>query len=561
MKKSKLMLMLGSAALLLAACGNGGNETASSESVEPTETTEVAETTADADAETEGKDVDGRYTLDPETPAWQLDTKEDITELTWYVNADWWNDSWGEDTVTRQMEEDLNVRIKFIKGDDTNLNTMFSSGDMADIVTIFDANSQVAQRASTWAYPLAELADEYDPYWHEVAAEDTVNWFQLDDGNTYGYPNYSNTAADYESGLIPSNTNFLIRKDVYEALGEPEFGTYEEFRESMEAISEEFPDLIPFGFNALGEGTGSLSDVFQDFIGVPLADEDGNFYNRNLDEEYLRWLETFNLVFRDGNINDDSFADDGTAFEEKVQTGQYATIMAAGTAQMSGFLQDWMSFNPEGQYIGIDGPQSSLGNEPTLNQSGISGWMINFISKETESPEKAIQIFTYLQSEYGGILTNFGIEGETFQYDDEGAIELLPEIQEVKDSDSERYKTEYRLSEFIFFGHDKYQAYASESTQTPALIQPREWGLGKLYPHFILENINPDQGSAEARSLSAIDKQWPTNMVGMIRAQSDEQFDQQLAEYQKFLEDNNWEDIVKVRSEKMAENRERLGLE
>lgn len=555
MKKSRLMLVLSSAALLLAACGNGGNETASSETTVESTATETTEEVA------EGQDVDGRYTLDPETPAWQLDTKEEITELTWYVNADWWNDSWGEDTVTRQMEEDLNVRINFIKGDDTNLNTMFSSGDMADIVTIFDANSQVAQRAATWAYPLDELADQYDPYWHEVAAEDTVNWFQLDDGKTYGYPNYSNTAADYESGLIPSNTNFLIRQDVYEALGEPEFGTYEEFRASMQAISDEFPDLIPFGFNAFGDGTGSLGDVFQDFIGVPLEDEDGGFYNRNLDEEYLRWIETFNQVHQDGNINDDSFADDGTAFEEKVQTGQYATIMASGTAQMSGFLQDWMSFNPEGQYIGIDGPQSSLGNEPTLNQSGISGWMINFISQEAEDPAKAIQIFTYLQSEYGGILTNFGIEGETFQYDAEGAIELLPEVQEVKDNDSERYKTEYRLSEFIFFGHDKYQAYASESTQTPSLIQPREWGLGKLYPHFVLENISPDQGTPEARNLSAIDKQWPTNLVGMIRATSDDVFEQQLAEYQSFLDENGWEAIVQVRSEKMAENRERLGLE
>ena len=34
------------------------------------------------------------------------------------------------------MEEDLNIKVKFIKGDDTNLNTMFSSNDMADIVTI-----------------------------------------------------------------------------------------------------------------------------------------------------------------------------------------------------------------------------------------------------------------------------------------------------------------------------------------------------------------------------------------------------------------------------------------
>ena len=46
----------------------------------------------------------------------------------------------------QKMEEDLNIKVKFIKGDDTNLNTMFSSNDMADIVTIFDSNSQVAQK-------------------------------------------------------------------------------------------------------------------------------------------------------------------------------------------------------------------------------------------------------------------------------------------------------------------------------------------------------------------------------------------------------------------------------
>ncbi len=39
-----------------------------------------------------------------------------------------------------------------------------------------------------------------------VVTEDTFKWFALDDGKTYGYPNYSNTAADYESGNIPSTT-------------------------------------------------------------------------------------------------------------------------------------------------------------------------------------------------------------------------------------------------------------------------------------------------------------------------------------------------------------------
>lgn len=311
-------ILLAGSAFLLAACGNNSSE----------------EIVADS--------AEDRYELDATTPAWQLDTKEEVTELTWYVNADWWNDSWGEDIVTKKMEEDLNIKVNFIKGDDTNLNTMFSGEDVADIVTVFDSNSQVAKQSSTWAYSLDELAEKYDPYWNEVAAEDTLNWFQLEDGNTYGYPNYSNTAADYESGMIPANTNFLIRKDVYEAMGEPDFGTPEEFIASMEQMSEEYPDLIPLGFNDLGEGTGSLGDVFQDFLGVDLVNEDGSFKNRNLDEEYLGWLRTLRQVHSDGNISDDSFSDDGTAFDEKVKSGQYGTLMISGVAQLSGALQTWL---------------------------------------------------------------------------------------------------------------------------------------------------------------------------------------------------------------------------
>lgn len=537
-KKILGSIALASSIFLLAACG--GDNPDSKKNVEV--------------------DISSRYELDSEKPSWQLDTKEEITKLTWYVNADWWNDEWGNDVVTKQLEKDLNVEIKFIKGDDTNLNTMFSSNDMADIVTIFDSNSQVAQKADTWAYSLNELSEKYDPYWNKVAAEDTMNWFQLSDGKTYGYPNYSNTAADYESGLIPANTNFLIRKDVYQAIGEPDFGTPEQFREGMRKIKEEFPDLVPFGFNAFGDGAGSLGDVFQDFLGVELETEDGKFYNRNLDEEYIHWLRTLRQVHTDGNISDDSFSDDGTAFEEKVKSGQYATIMASGTAQMSGFMQDWLASNPDGQYIAIDGPQNSSGKEPKLNQSGITGWMINYISKSAKDPAKAMQVFTYLQSEAGQLLTTFGIEGETFEYDEDGKISLLPEVQEMKDNDADRYKKEYRLGEFIFFGHDKYQALASASTQTPALIQPREWGKGKLYPHFILENINPEPGTPEARNLSGIDTNWYTTLVSLIRSSSDEEFDKVLADYKEFLEQNGWEDIMKIRNEKMQENKEKLNI-
>lgn len=300
---------------------------------------------SDGSSEANWVSIENRYTVDPEKPAWRLDKKEEVTDLTWYVNADWWNTDFGKDIVTKKIKEDLNINIKFITGDDTKLNTFFAGGDMPDLLTVFDSNSQVVSKASTWAIPLNDLAEKYDPYFNKVASADTMKWFQQEDGKTYGYPNYSNTQADYDSGNIPAKTAFIIRKDVYEALGSPVMGTPEQFQSVMKQIKEKFPSLIPFGFNAIGGGTGSLGDALQDFIGVPLETANGEFYDRNLDEDYLTWLKTLNAVYRDGNISDDSFADDGTAFEEKVKSGKYAAMLLDGTPQQGGNLQIYMSDN------------------------------------------------------------------------------------------------------------------------------------------------------------------------------------------------------------------------
>lgn len=537
-KGLKLCTALMAVVLVFTGCGSKGNSDSSSKEL---------------------SSIEGRYTIDPEIPAWKLDKKEETTDLTWYVNADWWNTDFGKDVVTKKIKEDLNINIKFLTGDDTKLNTIFAGGEMPDLLTVLNVNSPVVQKAATWALPLNDLADKYDPYFNKVAEQDTMNWFQLEDGKTYGYSNYSNTQNDYDSGNIPAKTAFIIRKDVYEAIGKPSVGTPEEFKSAMQEIKKQFPDMLPFGFNDIGTEYGSLVDFLQDFLGVPLETENGEFYNRNLDEDYLTWLKTLNEVYRDGNISDDSFSDDHTSFEEKVKSGKYATIFLDGTPQQSANLQTFMTANPGKEYIAIDGPQSTLGRTPTLSQSGITGWMISFITKKAKDPAKAIQLYTYLLSEEGQKLMSFGIEGETYKVNEAGKIELLPEIKDLQLNDADKFKKEYRMGEFMFFGHDRYKALSKDGFAN-SIKQMIEWGQGKLKPHFVLENINPDPGTPEARSLTAIDTNFKTTFVSLIRSKDDAAFESTLAAYKTFLNDNNWDKIVEVRSEKMKNNKEKLGL-
>ena len=76
-------------------------------------------------------------------------------------------------------------------------------------------------------------------------------------------------------------------------------------------------------------------------------------------------------------------------------------------------------------------------------------------------------------------------------------------------------------------------------------------------PHFIIENINPDAGTPEARSNEAIETKLNTTVISLIRAKDESSFDKTLAEYKDFLKSNKWEAIEKIKSEKMAENKKK----
>ena len=505
-----------------------------------------------ADDNSNGGGDSGASEFDPNIPGWQQTERTERVTLTWFVQADWWDTSWGDDFITRTISELLNIDVEFITGEEEALNLLFAGGDLPDIMTIFDSNSQAAQNAPTWALPLNELAETYDPYFFNVASEDTLAWFELEDGNTYAYANYSNTFYDYENDTIPSTTAFLVRRDVYEAIGEMPMGTPEEFLAALDAISEQFPDLITLG------GMDNLNYTLQNYLGVPILDEAGNFNNRNLDEDYLTWLRTFSEAHNRGHISDDSFANDWSIWEENLRFGNYAAMLLTGLPGMSGNLQHFMTENPGSEYIAIDGPASTVGNAPTLLQAGISGWMLNHISQDANA-EVAIQLFTFLMSDQGQLLTFFGEEGETFEFNDDGTVAVADYIQDMRENDNEEFRRQYRFGEFMFFGHDRWNAL-NENTWLEAVRQPMEWGRGRLVPQFILENSDPDSGTQEARSLEAITTEWDRIQIELIRSSTSADFDALIAEYEAFLEANNWDAIIEVRNENIERNRERLGL-
>lgn len=515
----------------------------------------------------DGSLPEARVEKDASVPGWQQDNKEHV-ELTWYVNATWWDPSWGSDVVTKKIAEDTNVTINFVIGDDTNLNTYFAGEELPDIITIFDSASSAATTANEWAMPLQKLADAYDPYFYEVAAPDTLNWLKLADGYTYGYPGYSGAEKDFDPqyyDMVFPQQAFVIRKDVYEALQEPEMGTPEQFLEVLGQIKEKFPDLTPLGFNAMADSEGALGARFQNLLGVPLLDAEGKWYDRQMDEDYLKWIKALNDAYLKGYINDDSFADDGTAFNEKIQAGKYAFVIMSGVINENPPLQAFYSENPDAAYIAVDGPQATVeGRTPIYSNAGVGGWTVNYITKDCADPERAIELFTYLMSDYGEILCFFGIEGETYTVNESGQYILTDEVKAVKESSPEQYKKEYRMTEFYLFGHDRYNTMGEFQ---PAMEQIYEFGSRKTHDaglevirqQFSMGNIGPDNNTEEARNLTNINTNWATTLVSMIRSASEEEFQSALDSYKAFRESNGMDAIIAIYNEKIEANREKLG--
>ena len=79
----------------------------------------------------------------------------------------------------------------------------------------------------------------------------------------------------------------------------------------------------------------------------------------------------------------------------------------------------------------MDGPKNLSGDDYRLPGSGINGWTVTFISKKCKNAEKAIKLISYLISDEGQLMTWYGVEGITWEYDENGKPKMYPEIEHL----------------------------------------------------------------------------------------------------------------------------------
>lgn len=502
-----------------------------------------------------------------DSPGWMLHADDPVT-LDWYVNYSWFGGQWGKNLVSQKITEETGVTVNFVTPSGTEedkLNALIASDSLPDIITIGWWEHQLNDIIeNNMAYPLNELADEYDMYFWQVTDSDVVNWYTQEDGNIYCYPNSSYTPKDLEKHSdIGSNETFLVRKDIYEAIGSPDMTTPEGFASAVRQAAQMFPEvdgepLIPIGAHEFTNlGNVSFDTYLMDFLAVPY-EKDNQMYDRYTDPEYITWLKMFRELAQEGCLKDDIFVDQRNQTEEKMAEGRYFCMIYRCTDMLAQQKQLYEN-DPDSIYIAVDGPKNSAGDDHQLYTSGINGWTVTLISKNCEYPDRAVQFLDYLMSEHGQKMTYLGVEGETYDMVD-GTPVLKEEVKSVLDTDRTKYDELYGADNMYWMLQNNAMQSEWKVQQEDYISQLEEW----TYPYICYKGAYETVlkiNSREANEDEKITKLWSETLPQLLLAESDQQFDEILDEFIKERDKDGFEDVNRAKTEYMLEAKEKLGID
>lgn len=518
------------------------------------------------------KEVVSSGKVSADQPGWKVNAENPV-KFDWYINFSWFARHWGDSKVSKYITEKTGVDVNFIvpAGNEAEkLNAMIAGDALPDLITLGWWEGQIPMMIDAGLlYSLDELAEQYDPYFFKVTDPNKIGWYTQADGHIYGYPNSSYTAADYEKykGKLTSNETFLVRKDMYEALGSPDMTTPEGFLGALRAAKEKFPtvngqSLIPFGTNEFGDtGCSMLQGYLSHFLAIA-PEKNGKFVNADLglteDPEYIRWMKMFRQAHEEGLFATDVFVDKRSQIEEKAAQGRYFCMLYQNW-DMQAPQNALYAKDPNSIYIAVDGPKNSKGDDPVLAGGGIAGWTVTLISKNCKNPERAIQFLTYLISEEGQMDTNFGIEGETYTIEN-GIPKLTKEIADLDKNDKNKQETEIGVQYTYWMLMDNAWQAQWGVEYAPSLEQPQLWTRPYVHSYAAYDGLTLPVGSDEQIIYEDIQRRWGKVLPQLIRAESEAEFDKIVKEFNEYKKSKGIDKVIDAQTELMNINKKKLGM-
>lgn len=414
----KLVALLLSLALVLSlgACGGNGGSSTSSEA-SPSSTTEESGAAAESGDESQAETA--------ETGEFQLPIVDEPTTLSYFVaddsNAAIMTTDWNDNEFYQEMERRTGVHLEFemVSSADyqTNFNLMIASGNLADMIYVgasYYAEGVDAAIDDGYFLDLTDLVDEYMPNYEKVRTSDVqYELLSTTDSGRLG--------AVYELRQSKQGPwlGLWIRQDWLDDLGLDTPVTFDDYHEVLTAFKNEKGATAPLILNFSGsDGEFGTMSGGLNVLNSWQLDETGKVNFGPYMDAWKEYVTIMHQWYTEGLIDPDFMAtDERTADMAKVVTGASGVFAALYTMPS---VYEAASEDPNMNLAPVNPPVMNEGDEGhiRLRDSYTSG--NTAISADSENWEVALRWLDYLYTDEGALLANYGVEGDTFEFDENG---------------------------------------------------------------------------------------------------------------------------------------------
>lgn len=423
-KKLVALLLVLAMVLSLAACGNGGNSSTSSE----TSTSSAAEDSSAAEGSGDESQAETS-----ETGEFQLPIVDEPTTLSYFVaddsNCAIMTTDWNDNEFYQEMERRTGVHLEMemVSSADyqTNFNLMIASGTLADLIYVgasYYAEGVDAAIDDGYFLDLTDLVDEYMPNYQKVRTSDIqYELLSTTDSGRLG--------AVYELRQSKQGPwlGLWIRQDWLDDLNLETPVTFDDYHEVLTAFKNEKGATAPLILNFSGsDGEFGTMSGGLNVLNSWQLDETGKVNFGPYMDAWKEYVTIMHQWYTEGLIDPDFMAtDERTADMAKVVTGAsglFAALYTMPSVYEAASEDSNMNLAPVNPPVKNEGDEIHI----RLRDSYTSG--NTAISADCENPEVAMRWLDYLFTEEGALLANYGIEGDTFEFNEEGEPEFTDKI-------------------------------------------------------------------------------------------------------------------------------------
>ena len=363
--------------------------------------------------------------------------------ITWYaqigLNPHEKFADWTESPFHTGLSQRLGVNIQWMfptAGADANTFTNTLVADTSTLPEIMDVlwmNEASMYLNDGVIWDLTDYIQEYAPAYYAFLQSHPAydKAMKTDDGQYYAFGFFRE-----EGGLLDTWRGPVIRTDWLEECGLEIPKTISEFENVIRVFNEKYGAQFSFAWSRFKDG--SLEGAFGAYAtsAATYYVKDGKVGLGNAEPEWRDYISWLNKLYKDGLFDQDNFSLDDTSIKAKVHSDQVGISMTS-MGQMSNWNKEREADGKDPVWIGIPYPTADDGSIASVYGGIGLGTHTGVITKtaDEETMKLCLQMLDYAYTQEGYLYWNFGTQGITWDYNENGDPAFLPLVKDDPDTD------------------------------------------------------------------------------------------------------------------------------